>query len=153
MKDFAIWRADSYAETHVAPADQAFFANDRKLREILILRDIGYWGHFVADASQPLHVSIHFNGWGDYPNPNNYTNSNKIHAKFESDFVNKHTTAEAMMSHIGPYVPSTAPILARVSTYLTATNRHVPDDLPVRRGRRVRCRDAGGSELHARPVS
>lgn len=125
VKDFAIWRADSYAETHAPAADQAFYAADRKLREVLILRDIGYWGHFVADASQPLHVSVHFNGWGDFPNPNNYTNSNKIHAKFESDFVNKHTTAEAMMSHVGPYVPSAAPILTRVATYLTATNSHM----------------------------
>ncbi len=25
------------------------------------MRDVGNWGHFVADASQPLHVSVHFN--------------------------------------------------------------------------------------------
>ena len=67
VKDFAIWRVDAYGETHAAPADRPFFAADRRLRETLTLRDIGYWSHFVGDASQPLHASVHFNGWGDYP--------------------------------------------------------------------------------------
>jgi len=126
VKDFAIWRADAYAETHVAPADRVFFGNDRRLREILILRDIGYWGHFVGDGSQPLHVSVHFNGWGNYPNPNNYTQSKKIHAKFESDFVDKHTSADAVFPRIPAYVPSKEPVLTEVETYLLATQSHVP---------------------------
>jgi hypothetical protein len=126
VKDFAIWRVDSYAETHVAQANRAFFASDRQLREMLVLRDIGYWGHFVADGSQPLHVSVHFNGWGKYPNPNSYTQSKKIHAKFETDFVSKYTSAEAVQSRIPTYVPSSAPILKRVENYLAATNSHVP---------------------------
>jgi hypothetical protein len=128
VKDFGIWRVDSYAEAHAAnAADKAFFGNDRKLRETLILRDIGFWGHFVGDGSQPLHVSVHFNGWGDYPNPNNYTQSKKIHAKFESDFVNAHTSAEAALSHIGPYVPAPGPVLPRVEAYLAQTNSFVPE--------------------------
>ncbi len=127
VKDFGIWRVDSFAEANAtSPADKTFYGNDRKLRETLILRDIGYWGHFVADGSQPLHVSVHFNGWGDYPNPNNYTQSKKIHAKFESDFVNAHTTADAMLSHIGPYVPAPGPVLPRVEAYLAQTNSFVP---------------------------
>jgi hypothetical protein len=28
---------------------------------------LGIWSHYGGDASQPLHVSIHYNGWGDYP--------------------------------------------------------------------------------------
>lgn len=127
VKDFGIWRVDAYAEAHAAnAADKTFYSNDRKLRETLILRDIGFWGHFVGDASQPLHVSVHYNGWGDYPNPNNYTQSNKIHAKFESDFVNAHTSAEATLSHIGPYVPAPGPILPRVEAYIAQTNSFVP---------------------------
>jgi hypothetical protein len=126
VKDFGIWRVDSYAETHVAPADRDFFASDRRLREVLILRDIGYWGHFVGDASQPLHVSVHFNGWGDYPNPNNYTQSKAIHAKFESDFVNAHASAETVLPRIAAYARSTTPVMSRVEAYLKATNSHVP---------------------------
>jgi hypothetical protein len=125
-KDFAIWRVDAYGEKHAAnDADRAFFATDRQLREVLTLRDIGYWGHFVADSSQPLHVTVHFNGWGQYPNPQNYTNSNKIHAKFETGFVEAHATADAVLPRIGPYVPSAVPIMTRVETYLAATNSNV----------------------------
>jgi hypothetical protein len=126
-KDFAIWRVDAYGEAHAATAnDRAFFAGDRALREVLTVRDIGYWSHFVGDASQPLHVSVHYNGWGDYPNPQHYTQSTHIHAKFETDFVEAHATADAVLAHMPPYAPSTAPIFARVEAYLAATNAAVP---------------------------
>jgi hypothetical protein len=127
-KDFAVWRVDAYGATHAAtPADRAFFDTDRKLREILTLRDIGYWGHFVADSSQPLHITVHYNGWGDYPNPNNYTQSHQIHAKFETAFVEKNINADMVLPHVGPYMPATAPIMTRVETYIAATNSHVAD--------------------------
>jgi len=54
--------------------------------EALIIFYAGWLGHYVGDGSQPLHVTIKYNGWvGD--NPNEYTTEHKIHAKFESDFV------------------------------------------------------------------
>ena len=69
-KDFAYWRvAVKGAETATTPEERAWFEADRRLREKLTLRDIGIWSHYVGDASQPLHVSVHYNGWGDYPNP------------------------------------------------------------------------------------
>lgn len=46
----------------------------------------GWLGHYVADAAQPLHTTIHYNGWvGD--NPNGYTAEHHIHADFESVYV------------------------------------------------------------------
>jgi hypothetical protein len=91
--DFAYWRVLAAAEAAATdPARKAEYAADRKLREMLILRDLGYWSHFVADTSQPLHVSIHFNGWGNFPNPNNYSNSNTLHARFEGEFVHNNVT-------------------------------------------------------------
>ena len=54
--------------------------------ECEIVYTAGILGHFVADASQPLHVTIQFNGWTG-PNPNGYTTEHKIHAQFESEFV------------------------------------------------------------------
>jgi len=87
-QDFAIWRVDDYLSTHAATqAARDEFAKDRALREVLTLRDIGDWGHFVGDGSQPLHITVHFNGWGNYPNPNNYTTEH-IHSPFETAFVN-----------------------------------------------------------------
>ncbi|MDR1789675.1 MAG: hypothetical protein LBR12_04960, partial [Opitutaceae bacterium] len=40
---------------------------------------MGVMGHYVGDATQPLHTTKHHNGWSG-PNPNRYTTSRKIHA-------------------------------------------------------------------------
>jgi hypothetical protein len=46
----------------------------------------GVLGHYVGDASQPLHTTIYYNGWfGD--NPNGFTTRKTVHYEFESDFV------------------------------------------------------------------
>lgn len=86
-KDFGIWRALQVGlASATAPNDIAYFRYQIAFRQQLTLRDIGYWSHFVADASQPMHVSVHFNGWGNYPNPRGYTTAG-IHAPFEGAFV------------------------------------------------------------------
>jgi hypothetical protein len=46
----------------------------------------GWLGHYVADASQPLHTTIQYNGWVG-PNPNGYTTQHDIHAQFETVYV------------------------------------------------------------------
>ncbi|UWZ84058.1 S1/P1 nuclease [Occallatibacter riparius] len=46
----------------------------------------GWLGHYVGDASQPLHTTDKYNGWVG-PNPNNYTTEHKIHWQFEGIFV------------------------------------------------------------------
>src|SRR5215471_18480771 len=46
----------------------------------------GWLGHYVADASQPLHCTIYYDGWSG-PNPNGYTTTRGIHAQFESTFI------------------------------------------------------------------
>ena len=57
----------------------------------------GWLGHYVGDASQPLHTTIQYNGWTG-PNPNGYTTDHKIHWLFEGDFVqaNLHTLEESV---------------------------------------------------------
>lgn len=46
----------------------------------------GWLGHYVADAANPLHTTIHYNGWfGD--NPKKYTTSRETHWNFEGTFV------------------------------------------------------------------
>lgn len=59
---------------------------DTKPVEAEIVFLCGILGHFVGDASQPLHATIQFNGWTG-PNPNGYTTDHRIHAQFESQFV------------------------------------------------------------------
>jgi hypothetical protein len=55
-----------------------------------LARDIafymGWLGHYTADGAQPLHDTIHHDGWlGD--NPKNYTRDPGIHGRFETAFV------------------------------------------------------------------
>ena len=49
----------------------------------------GLMGHYVGDASQPMHMSIHFNGWADsVPNPKNFTKDRRLHSRYEGAYVN-----------------------------------------------------------------
>lgn len=61
----------------------------------------GWLGHYVADGSQPLHTTIHYNGWVG-PNPNGYTTEHGIHALFESAYVAQNITAKdfAQLVHV-----------------------------------------------------
>jgi hypothetical protein len=47
---------------------------------------MGWLGHYVADAAQPLHNSRHHDGW-DGENPKGYTRDPEIHGRFESTYV------------------------------------------------------------------
>lgn len=102
-KDFGYWRADSYGEkTARDPAHKAWLAQDRVRREKQILFELGYWSHFVGDASQPLHLTYHYNGWGSGPNPKGYTTEH-IHSPIEGAFVNRNVKADAVKAAMRPY--------------------------------------------------
>lgn len=49
---------------------------------------MGWLGHYVADASNPLHTTVKYNGWVG-ANPNHYTTEHKIHWQMEGPFVAK----------------------------------------------------------------
>jgi len=131
-QDFAIWRVDDYLATHATTQTaRDEFAKDRALREVLTIRDIGVWGHFVGDGSQPLHITIHYNGWGNYPNPNNFTTEH-IHSPFETAFVNKYATigsvrAAMPMEKLGipDHLLSQEEIATLVGGYLLTTSQQV----------------------------
>jgi hypothetical protein len=66
---------------------------ERRFVEARVLNDAGILGHYVADASQPHHTTIHFNGWAeDAPNPQGFTLDRGFHSRFESAFVQAHVT-------------------------------------------------------------
>lgn len=120
-KDFAYWRAlKKGIETAASPEERAWFEADLRLREKLIIRDLGVWSHYPGDASQPLHGSIHYNGWGDGPNPNGYT-TKKIHAYFEGEFVKRNLSREAVAAGVGPYEPCNCSIEGRIQLLLRAS--------------------------------
>ncbi len=53
----------------------------------------GWLGHYVGDASQPLHTTVQYDGWTG-PNPNGYTTKHGIHSQFESKFVSANIKPE-----------------------------------------------------------
>jgi hypothetical protein len=59
----------------------------------------GWLGHYVADGSQPLHTTIHYNGWVG-PNPNGYTTQHTIHAQFETAYVAANITAKDFAAQV-----------------------------------------------------
>ncbi len=59
---------------------------DTKPVEAAIIFYAGWLGHYVGDGSQPLHVTVQYNGWTG-PNPHGYTTGHQIHSQFEGAFV------------------------------------------------------------------
>lgn len=117
--------------------DFAYFDVDRgearRIDQQLILRDIGVWGHYVADGCQPLHVTVHYNGWGKYPNPNHYTQSTQTHALFEGAFVDRYVSKARVASFLGTYEPpiprhllSQGAMLHEIERYLLQSEATVP---------------------------
>jgi hypothetical protein len=53
-----------------------------------IIYTMGVMGHFYGDASQPLHTTMHFNGWmGD--NPHHYTTNHSFHGWIDGGYILK----------------------------------------------------------------
>jgi len=123
--DFAYWRALKAAEANPKwKAHRAWFTRDRIRREALILKSLGELSHFVGDGSQPLHVTSHFNGWGDGTNPKGYSKA-RLHSPFESDLVQATVKPAAVAAKVAPLKLCNCTIEQRVSTYLTATSQTV----------------------------
>lgn len=72
----------AFREYRVAKGNQRSTAPAEKN----VLFYMGWLGHYVADASNPLHTTIHYNGWVG-KNPNHFTTDRGTHSKFEGQFV------------------------------------------------------------------
>jgi len=93
---------------------------DTRPVEAEILCVAGILGHFVGDGSQPMHVSIEYNGWVG-PNPNGYTTGHKIHSQFEGDFVHDNIK----LADFAPLVTAAKPVAMKdVFTEFLAYLRH-----------------------------
>ncbi len=68
--------ADSSAESQ---KDAKYLAQD-------IAFYMGWLGHYTADGAQPMHDTIHHDGWQG-PNPKRYTTDPRVHGRFETAFV------------------------------------------------------------------
>jgi len=84
------WETDEVWERlKAAMREYRFLAaagQDTKPVEAAIIFYAGWLGHYVGDGSQPLHVTVQYNGWTG-PNPNGYATGHQIHHQFEGPFV------------------------------------------------------------------
>jgi len=126
VKDFAILRITLAAQKHarkfaMTPAERLRFARERALREMLTLRDLGWWAHFVGDTANPMHASIHHNGWRSDANPQGFTTARGTHAKFEEVFVDANITDADVAAKLRPYRACACTIQQHVQDYLAAS--------------------------------
>jgi hypothetical protein len=102
----------------------------RRLLEARIVDDAGILGHFVTDASQPHHTTIHFNGWDEsrVPNPGGFTTDRQFHARFESWFVRAHVTYPHVQGRVTAPARALGPdVRAEVVAYIQASNDQVEE--------------------------
>lgn len=73
----------------------------RRFLEARIIDDAGVLGHYVTDASQPHHTTIHFDGWNrSAPNPEGFSVDRGFHSRFETRFVNAHISVDEISERL-----------------------------------------------------
>jgi hypothetical protein len=101
-KDFGYWRFLTYLSKQERDGfKRQWYKADLKRREALIARDLGVLAHYVTDATQPMHMSIHFNGWGEFPNPEGFSQE-KIHGPLESTYVTQNISKPMIKAKLSP---------------------------------------------------
>lgn len=120
-KDLAYWRVLTWMESRETDkVKKAWYHADRVRREEVTKYDIGIMAHYVGDATQPLHLSIHYNGWGDFPNPNGFT-TDKIHVPLEGPYVTANIAESDLKANEPDYVPCTDKVMTCFTTRLKAS--------------------------------
>jgi hypothetical protein len=86
---------------------------------------------------------VHYNGWGDYPNPKRYTTA-RVHGPFEEEFVAVNVTVADVRAQMGPPRDCACAIEQRTVDYLLATSRFVEPLYQLEAEGAFRNRDAKG---------
>jgi hypothetical protein len=97
---------------------------DTKPVEAAILFYAGWLGHYVGDGSQPLHVTVNYNGWVG-PNPNGYTTGHQIHHLFEGPFVSANMHAPEVQAKMTPVKLIEGDMFDAYVAYLRHTGTYV----------------------------
>ena len=84
----------------------------------------GWLGHYVGDASQPLHTTVQYNGWTG-PNPNGYTTAHTIHWQFEGPFVGANLHASDIQPRMTPAHAIEGDVFTDYMAYLRQTSKYI----------------------------
>jgi len=75
--------------------------NERKSASANAIYVAGVMGHYVGDASQPMHSTIHHHGWAArVPNPQHFTTDTGIHSRYESAYVDAAIDASSVRRNV-----------------------------------------------------
>lgn len=94
---------------------------------------MGVMGHYVGDCAQPLHTTVHHNGWVG-PNPNGYSTASGIHSWIDGGFIAKAgitladvlpRVTEAKAISLAPRADGREPLFVAVMDYLIASQKKV----------------------------
>jgi len=110
---------------------------ERSWLQELILHDAGILSHYVVDAAQPHHTTIHFNGWAEgAPNPRGFTTDRNFHSRFESAFVRAHVDPRDVDAKVSGSPRELGDVRAAVWDYIRESNATVERlyDLELRHG-------------------
>jgi hypothetical protein len=117
--EFALWRreVDRSGEDSVLARQLAANA----------VYTAGLLGHYAGDAAQPLHVSVHHDGWNDAvePNPDGFDTRPGIHMRFEAAFVNAAVTPDAVEDRLSPARVLDGDTLAVADAFCRRSTRNV----------------------------
>jgi hypothetical protein len=84
----------------------------------------GWLGHYVGDASQPLHTTIQYNGWVG-PNPNEYTTAHTIHWQFEGPWIGSNIQIAQVQPKMTPAQAIDGDLFTAYVAYLRQTATYV----------------------------
>jgi hypothetical protein len=92
--------------------------------EARILNDAGILGHYVADAANPAHTTIHYNGWAG-ANPNEYATDRAFHGRFETAYVQAHIEQTDVTPLVRAQAEVHRDLRAAIMAYINASNAEV----------------------------
>lgn len=88
---------DAFREYRLAQTEKRSTASVEKAA----LFYMGWLGHYVGDAANPLHTTVNYNGWVE-KNPQGFTTDPKTHFKFEAQFVRDNLTPKNFEDLVKP---------------------------------------------------
>lgn len=89
-----------------------------------IIDDAGILGHYVADGSNPQHVSDQYNGW-TRANPNGYATDKQIHGRFESAYVGANIKLSDVLARMDTNARVLPDFRGAIIQYLKETNAQI----------------------------
>ncbi|MEZ5416262.1 MAG: hypothetical protein R2708_02830 [Vicinamibacterales bacterium] len=96
---------------------------DTRFAELEVAYAMGWTGHYTADGAQPLHDTVHHDGWQG-ANPLGFTTDPRVHGVFETRFVDlMHLEGGDIEPRVGPARVLADPFTAIVE-HLDEAGRH-----------------------------